>query len=576
VAVAPDGKIVIAGTVYYNNTSDFGVARLNADFTPDTTFGAGGTTFVDFDGNRDDDTYAVAVQADRKIVVGGGGYNDTGYVGAVVRLNEDGTLDDTFDGNGKKAVNSIFKFTDVAIQDDGKIVMAGEDQDVGDGDFGVVRLNPNGSPDGSFDGDGLLFTGFGDGVQAVAIGIDPDGRIVVAGSHFGGTGVHVARYLPANGMLDASFDGDGRMTDTFSSVPDDMAVQQDGRIVVFGKVIAGAPFSGPSFGVNGVAFADFNAVEVATGLTVRGDGTIAVGGYTTGPSGTEFAVAQFTPDGQPDLAFSGDGRATVRVGSATENVAHAVTFFRGDRIVLGGYATILGSRQFALAAFETTRDVTVPTTTTSTSTTLAPGETTSTTTEATGPTSTTVQPIPGLQETCGNCADDDGNGLVDFEDPACCPAGAATMTLTKLGIGAGRKGTTLAFAARLAESGVAAGPTVTQDVVLQVAANGERLLCARVPAANLTRRKSRLKFRDAAHAVVSAGGLERLRLRARKDGSGAVAAGGRRMPFAVPAAGAAVVTLGLRDPAQPEGGNRCARAQATLEASRKGALRLPR
>jgi hypothetical protein len=249
--------------------------------------------------------------------------------------------------------------------------------------------------------------------------------------------------------------------------------------------------------------------------------------------------------------------------------------------VLGGYATILGLRQFALAAFETSRDVTVPTTTSTslapgetTTTSLEPGATTSTTTAISGGTTTTAQ-LPGAQEVCGNCRDDDGDGLVDFEDPGCCPGGTAAMTLKKLGIAAGKKGTKLALSGTLAESGVAPGTAATQDVFLQVATAGQQLLCAHVPAANLKRKKSRLRFTDAAHSVVSAASLERLRLRAKKDGSGALAAGSKAMPFTVPSAGPAVVTLGLRDPAAAEGGNRCARAQAALEASKKGALRLP-
>ena len=149
------------------------------------------------------------------------------------------------------------------------------------------------------------------------------------------------------------------------------------------------------------------------------------------------------------------------------------------------------------------------------------------------------------------------------------------MTLGKLGIASGRKGATLTLAGSLAKSGVAAGKTVTQDLTLEVSVAGRQLLCARVPASALRLRKSRLRFRDKAHRVVSAAGVDRIKLRTRKDGSGALAAGGKKLTLALPAGGSASVTLGLRDPAGAEGGNRCARATATLENSKQGALRLP-
>jgi hypothetical protein len=87
---------------------------------------------------------------------------------------------------------------------------------------------------------------------------------------------------------------------------------------------------------------------------VRGDGTIAVVGTTPISGGTNFAVAQFTASGQLDTAFNGTGMATLRVGRDGEDVAQAVTFLGPDDLVLGGYSTVFGIRQFALAAFQTT------------------------------------------------------------------------------------------------------------------------------------------------------------------------------------------------------------------------------
>jgi hypothetical protein len=160
---------------------------------------------------------------------------------------------------------------------------------------------------------------------------------------------------------------------------------------------------------------------------------------------------------------------------------------------------------------------------------------------------------------------------VDFEDPACCAA-AGAMTVSKLGIAGGPKGTRLTLAAALAESGVVAGDAITQDLVLQVRGPAGPLLCAHVPAASLVRKKGGLSFSDRRRRLTSAAGVQKLRLRTKRDGSGALRAGGRGMSLAVPPAGEVALTLGLRD---AQGGGACARAQVVLEASKKGALRLP-
>src|SRR4051794_20420450 len=164
-AVQRDGKIVAVGML--NN--DFGVARLNANGTLDTSFGGNGTgtTTADFGGNRGDFANTVAIQPDGKIVVAGRRDNfsivDFGDHGdfAIARFNADGTLDKSFSGDGKQTLDFTGygdqQANALAIQPDGRIIVAGVDEVHSvfngldnDEDFAVARLLGNGKLDPSF------------------------------------------------------------------------------------------------------------------------------------------------------------------------------------------------------------------------------------------------------------------------------------------------------------------------------------------------------------------------------------------------------------------------------------------
>jgi len=149
----------------------------------DPTFGNGGIV-ITRDSNRYQFDYALgmAIQSDGKIVVVGEGNAGTfNWDFAVVRYSPDGSLDASFGGTGIVTPFGEGGANSVAIQRDGKIVAAGGVGDVTGDDFAVVRLNPNGSPDTTFNGTGRVITSidFRDYVSGAAI--QPDGKIVVAG-----------------------------------------------------------------------------------------------------------------------------------------------------------------------------------------------------------------------------------------------------------------------------------------------------------------------------------------------------------------------------------------------------------
>jgi uncharacterized delta-60 repeat protein len=196
IAVQPDGKLVAAGGATINGQIDFALARYNSNGTLDTSFGTGGRVTTDF-GGRYERATSVAVQWDGKIVVAGGAvinvYNDF----ALARYHSDGTLDTNF-GTGGKVITNFGEVSaqaySVAVLPDGKIVVAGEANIDGGDDFALVRYTSNGTLDDNFGTGGKVTTDFGlrdqgfSYANAYSVAVQPADRIVVAGEAFIGSG----------------------------------------------------------------------------------------------------------------------------------------------------------------------------------------------------------------------------------------------------------------------------------------------------------------------------------------------------------------------------------------------------
>jgi uncharacterized delta-60 repeat protein len=143
-----------------------------------------------------------------------------------------GDLDPTFDGDGKAILPFVGAPRALLVQPDGKLVLAGTN----DENLGAWRLNPDGSPDRGFDGDGAAVADFGGSEWLSAAALQPDGKIVVAG------GQAVAR-LTAAGALDPTFgpggeDGDGKTIVTAgqdSLTVNAVVAQADGKLALAGS-----------------------------------------------------------------------------------------------------------------------------------------------------------------------------------------------------------------------------------------------------------------------------------------------------------------------------------------------------
>ena len=194
----------------------------------DLSFGSGGK-LTDWTG----EARSVAIAPNGKIVVVGNTTYPPLWDVAVARYNSDGSPDVTF-GNAGKVSHSISLFTylfgvDVAVQQDGKIVITGYDNDKGLG--GIIRLNENGSLDTSFDNDGVVLTYGG----SYSVTIQPDGKIITtAGVPFNSEFSYQIRRFNANGSIDTTFGGGDGVTDLpiFASA---VVTQADGKIVGAGE-----------------------------------------------------------------------------------------------------------------------------------------------------------------------------------------------------------------------------------------------------------------------------------------------------------------------------------------------------
>ena len=274
-AITPDGKIVLAGnTVNKDGSIDMVVARLNPDGTPDKSFapGSGDDTPGGFNavslGTGDDVVNDMALAADGKIVLAGS-HGPAGHADiAVVRLNGDGSLDQSFgtadDGTPNGVVSLALDSGDdvargVAIDPRGRIVVVGDSVGKdGTTDVVVARLKPDGDADQEFavaeDGlpKGVSRTSLGSGNDnATDVVLDSQGHIIVAGYHQEGgrTRVSILRFTD-DGKLDESF---------------------------------GAAQEKTPKGTVSLAIGQGNAL--GNGITTQGDKLILVGGATTDAKG---------------------------------------------------------------------------------------------------------------------------------------------------------------------------------------------------------------------------------------------------------------------------------------------------
>jgi uncharacterized delta-60 repeat protein len=347
IALQPDGKILIAGSSGDSlNVPTFGILRFNSNGTIDSTFGQNGRIaahygpFIRFIGSvyfgqyAYENASAIKVQPDGKILVAGESYNASGcydYYGglycssifAMTRYHSNGDLDTTFGVKGKVTDSvHLYYSNETALQADGKIVVIGSNYQNG---FVTERYNANGTLDNSFGAGGVAIQQFplpSYGAAATGLVIQPDGKIIVAGSVYknSGSDFGVVRYT-TEGRADTSFNQTGS------------ALLHVGETATTGDYVSGMALQGNKIVVGGTSYINNNSVIVLTRFletiptltpVITADGPIrfCVGGNVH-LSSSEHGIIQWYRNNVPianaiDTVYTviGDGSYTVRVANS--------------------------------------------------------------------------------------------------------------------------------------------------------------------------------------------------------------------------------------------------------------------
>ncbi len=288
------------------------VAVIAQPGTLDNDFSADGKLSFHFFNNTPDTAYALQIQPDRKILVAGSTDNGTETVGAIARIDEYGNFDVSFGGSGKvvvdfPGVSEHITIKAMAVQSDGKIVVAGSYQSTLANTFFVARFLANGIMDSTFSTHGYVLTGFGSGpAHALCLALQTDHKIVVGGTSFNSVDndFAMARYLP-NGTLDSTFHGDGKVTTN--------------------GILTGGGSTSDDF---------------VTGINIQTNNTIIATGYATPNyffSHDYFALLKYTANGNLDITFDGDGKFLFDADGRESKTYCSVQLDDGS-ILLGGSA----------------------------------------------------------------------------------------------------------------------------------------------------------------------------------------------------------------------------------------------
>ena len=330
-ALQPDGKIVMTGIAAYEGRNAFSVVRFTGDGELDTDFGTDGRTVTDVGGYGGYGN-TVLIQPDDKIVVTGGCYLDRQYV-ALVRYDSDGELDESF---GTDGISTAFwggddNSNDSVLQPDGKIVLGGYAiNQINISNMILARFDSLGALDSDFGTGSLVTTRFlGSFDTAYALALQPDGKAVVAGASTGGqVAVYSVSRYNSDGSPDDTFGIDGVAYTTIQwsgGHAFGVVIQPDEKIVAVGDTYDGVMYFGfglarfnndgsldNSFGGNGTVATAFDGnMGQGTSIILQPDGMIIAAGWAgSSISSMDFALARYDSSGNLDPTFGTGGKVS--------------------------------------------------------------------------------------------------------------------------------------------------------------------------------------------------------------------------------------------------------------------------
>ncbi|MCX7093517.1 MAG: hypothetical protein NTY50_08735 [Methylobacter sp.] len=373
VIIQPDGKILAAGFGNDGTDSDIALVRYNSNGSLDSSFSGDGIVTTAIGSSSNETARLMRLQADGKILLLGSSSYSGGMSNlAIVRYNSNGLLDTSFSGDGKIATDIAF-FTSIAeitTQTDGKILVAGtyHGSSTYDNLFALARYNSNGSLDTSFSSDGKVTTTIpyllSNNNSVKSVSVQADGKILVAGDS-NSNQFCLVRYNP-DGSLDTSFDGDGTLAFLHSTEMGPLSLssvtaQSDGKILVVGKgswvgfILARLNNNGSlddSFGGNGmVTTLTSSSVDRPTSVITQPDGKLLVAGYTYNGANYDFALVRYNSNGSLDTNFDGDGKVSTSISSYSDYAFSVIALADGKLLVVGRAGDGSNNADFALVRY---------------------------------------------------------------------------------------------------------------------------------------------------------------------------------------------------------------------------------
>lgn len=359
-AFQSSGKLI---TLHVKNDSFLSVLRYSVNGSIDSTFGVLDSNIYNFslspfNSNTNYYPLSLAVQSDDKIIISGLSQSSLGNNYWAIRLMPDGVLDSTFDNDGYLDL-SFGTIQDrgkcVAIQNDGKIILAGKSGNLGQ-NFAMARLNTNGTLDPSFGINGKVQTTFFGSLSDVnSIAVQNDGKIILAGwiNNVPYEYDYALIRYNSDGSIDTTFGINGKVVTTVSSLYSDritkLIIQNDGKIIAGGYISSLSKFAivryqsdgiiDSTFGVNGIVITSEASGDNCS-IIQQVDGKIIVaGGQDTGI----FTYQRYLNNGQLDIDFPVNGFYS---GIGLYGYASTVLIQPDNKIVIFGFLYSSDGSQF--------------------------------------------------------------------------------------------------------------------------------------------------------------------------------------------------------------------------------------
>jgi uncharacterized delta-60 repeat protein len=345
IAIQPDGKIILGG-VSYTNSSLAAIARYNTDGSLDKTFSEDGKLLL---GNGT--LSSLTILENGKILAS---KNSTDLKSTdIICLNSDGTIDTSFSNDGIVTISGAIN--KILIQADKKILGVGASFFGLDGkrDILIYRLDSNGELDTRFDADGSILFDLGlDDIGMGAFILSNDDILISGYSRKSNNLSFAIIKLNPNGTFDTSFDNDGIVLNSIGtsegwSVGNVFDVQSDGKMLMVAPYLNGVDYDfllirfnsngslDTTFSDDGKVTTDFGSQDVARSIAIQKDGKILVTGWG---SNQQIAIARYNNDGSLDTTFNGDGKATVKIGK--ENFGLNIAIQDDGKIIISAEVAI--------------------------------------------------------------------------------------------------------------------------------------------------------------------------------------------------------------------------------------------